>query len=131
MGLAAWGYAILINPDLFTSSSVYKPLLSLMAQETWAYLTICIGLFRLIALTINGLWRPTAHLRAVGAAGSVTIWASLVIISLLSLPDRAPAVGTYSMLLAFDAMAMWWAAGDAKMLDILSKIEKESNVDNG
>jgi hypothetical protein len=123
-GLVLWGYSVLINPELFTSAITYKPLLTLLSQNMWAYLTICIGLFRLAALTINGMWRPTTHFRAIGSAASVTIWASLVIISLFNLPERAPYIAVYGMLLAFDMMALWWAAGDAKLADIIAKAGK-------
>jgi hypothetical protein len=129
LGLIVWGVSVINQPDLFNSHSTYQPLLDIMSQSFWAWLTIGIGAFRLSVLAINGAWRPTAHFRAIGAAGGVTVWASLTIISILSLPERAPAIGTYGMLLAFDLMALWWAAGDAKIVDQLAK--REQDVSDG
>lgn len=100
-----------------------------MSQDMWGYLTFSVGLFRLIFLTINGRWRPSVHLRALGAIAGVTIWASLVVVSALHLPEKAPSIAIYSVLTIFDGMALWWAAGDAKLADINARLEKETNVD--
>jgi hypothetical protein len=131
IGLTLWGITLFVTPNLFIEYDIYRPLLSFASQKVWAYLTMCIGLFRLTALVINGVWKPTSHLRALGAVGGVTIWASLVIISVLSVTEPIPAISVYGMLLAFDTMALWWAAGDAKKADIMANAEKELNVDNG
>lgn len=124
IGLLAWGIAIAANPTLFTTTT-FEALLNIMPQENWAFVTIFIGILRLVALIINGAWRPTAHFRALGAVGGVTIWASLFIISLINVGDRAPGIATYGMLLTFDFLALWWAAGDAKLVDELAKSKKE------
>jgi hypothetical protein len=126
IGLMVWGLMIATHPSLF-STSFYQPLVSVMSQASWATITILIGLIRLIALTINGVWRPTAHLRAAGAVGGILIWSSLFIISVLNSYARAPGIGTYGMLLAFDFFALWWAAGDAKLVDEIAKRQRELN----
>jgi hypothetical protein len=126
-GLVLWGIMMSITPDLFTVSSFYQPLLAIMPQNTWATLTILIGVLRLLALTINGVWRPTAHFRALGAVGGCIVWGSLLSISVIDSSARAPGISLLSMLLAFEFMALWWAAGDAKLVDSAAKSKKEAN----
>jgi hypothetical protein len=126
-GLMLWGIMISITSNLFEIGRIYKPLLSIMPQAYWGTLTICFGLFRLIALTINGVWRPTAHFRAIGAVAGTIVWGSLLSISIIDSSARAPGVSIFSMLLVFEFMALWWAAGDAKLVDTAAKSKKETN----
>ena len=115
-GLILWGIFVLAIPTLFDSGT-YKVLLSVMSQEAWGWAPIIIGLFRLMALAINGHWKNSTHLRALGAVGGVTIWASLCLVSLMNLNERGTGVSTFGMLMVFDFLALWWAAGDAKLMD--------------
>lgn len=121
VGMVVIGVMILGTPGLFENNAYYSPLLAIASQKSWAIFEIVVGLFRLVSLGINGLWRPTAHFRAIGAVGGVTVWGSLFVISVLNTAARAPGIGTFGMLLAFDLMALWWAAGDAKIADQVAK----------
>lgn len=123
-GLLIWGFSIHLFPQVFESNA-FIPLLSIMSAEAWATSTILLGSIRLMALIINGAWRPTAHLRAIGSVLGIIIWSSLFIISLMNASERASGIASYGMLLAFDFMALWWAAGDAKLVDQLAKSKKE------
>lgn len=127
IGLLIWGVSLALHPGLFEAVGYYRPLLNIMSQQGWVVATMGIALFRLISLSINGLWRPTTHMRAIGAIGGVTIWSSLFIISLLNQNARATGVGTFGMLLAFDFLALWWAAGDAKVVDQLARKQRGIN----
>lgn len=126
-GLLLWGIMIALTPDLFSIAKIYTPLLALLSQQTWAILTICVGALRLVSLTINGLWRPTAHFRAMGAAAGSVLWGSLLSISVLDSAARAPGISIFSMLMVLEFMALWFAAGDAKLADQAAKSKKESN----
>ena len=114
-----------ITPDLFSVAAIYAPLLSIMTQEFWAGLTISIGAFRLVALAINGLWRPTAHFRAIGAAIGTIVWGSLLSITIIDSEARAPGISIFSMLLVLEFMSLWFAAGDAKLVDQAAKSKKD------
>jgi len=125
-GLVVWGIMILLTPGLF-DSNFYAQFIAVMSQDLWGFATICLGTFRLLALLINGLWRPTAHLRALGAVGGTLIWGSLLSVSLINSAARAPGIGIFGMLLAFEFMALWWSAGDAKVADTAAKSKREIN----
>jgi hypothetical protein len=128
-GLLVYGLMLALNPTLY-ETSFYAPLLRVMSQESWTISTVFIAVFRLLALAVNGAWRPTAHFRALGAVGGVIIWSSLFIISVTNAQARAPGIGTFGMLLAFDFLALWWAAGDAKLVDQIAKRQRGADGNN-
>jgi len=54
-----------------------ESLRSIGSLDGWAAFAVTVGLVRLIALTINGAWRPTPHMRAVTAGLSGVIYLQL------------------------------------------------------
>lgn len=123
VGMIWWGIITLSIPGLFGGQPVYYPLELFMSQPFWGILAITIGASRCISLFVNGLWRPTAHLRAITALFSIFIWSSLLLASMAE-PSRVLGIPTFSMLLALDILALWWAAGDARLADDIAKVNK-------
>lgn len=121
IGMLWWGLLTLAVPSLF-EREFYYPLDLLMSQPFWGVAATMVGTIRLIALFINGLWRPTAHFRAITAIFSIFLWTSLLLASLST--GAVLGVPTFSMLLALDTMALWWAAGDARLADEVAKKHK-------
>ncbi len=118
-GLVALGAVFLLNADILNGLG-YEPLKALGTQIFWGLLCITIGGLRLGALTINGLWRPTAHLRAIGAALGTTIWGSLLTVSILYVELFSPRSVMYTMLLVFEFISLWFSARDAKLADSIA-----------
>lgn len=119
IGLLWWGILTLAIPGLFNQEFFY-PLSVFMAQPFWGIFSIAVGGTRLTALLVNGFWKSTAHLRAVTAIFSMSIWASLLLAAATT-EGRALSVPTFMMLMALDILALWWAAGDAKLADVKAK----------
>lgn len=125
LGVLWWGCVTLMFPKLFDQDFFY-PLSLFMSQPFWGAASIIIGLGGFIALLVNGMWRPTAHIRACFAVLRITIWSSLLLASLTT-EGRLLGVPTFSMIMALDIFALWWAAGDAKLADEVAKrIQKEN-----
>lgn len=122
-GLLAWGLITLYSPGLFIDQEFFHPMLRIMAQTSWGIITSLIGIIRLIFLVINGGWRPSAHIRAIGASAGSIIWASLLM-GAMSLGWLTPTSGLYALLLVFDLMALWFASGDAKIADVIARSKK-------
>lgn len=120
--ILAWGMIVFISTDLFFNQEFYHPLLLITSQLNWAIFGIVVGSVRLIFLVINGAWRPSAHIRAIGCLAGCMLWGALLI-SVLSLNWLAPASGIYASLLSLDLLSMWFAAGDAKLADLSAKKE--------
>lgn len=127
-GLIIIGITFSAYPEVFARAG-YIPLLSIMSPKAWVGWITSIGLIRIISLTVNGAWRPTPHIRVFGSIAGLTIWSSLLCASLLEPFIDATNLSTFGMLLSFELMALWWAAGDAKLVDILAKRKKQ--VANG
>ena len=118
--MTAWGMLALFSTDLFLKQEFYYPLLNIASQTNWGLFALLVGIIRFIFLIINGSWRPSAHMRAVGCIFSSMLWGALFI-SALNLPWIAPTCGIYGGLLALDLVSLWFAAGDAKLADLSAK----------
>ncbi len=79
--LMALGYVLIANPDLMLSSKAgaYQLLLMICSQEAWADVMRVFALMRLVILLINGAWRRSPHLRAVGAFCSCFFWVQITL----------------------------------------------------
>lgn len=75
----AWGCAILQPGELFEISS-YQMLGLIMRETTWGALAILIGCLRCLGLAVNGWWRRSPILRALGSYASGFFWLSLCIL---------------------------------------------------
>lgn len=126
IGMLWWGMITMVVPDLFDQPFFY-PLSLFMAQPFWGIMASTIGLLSFISLAINGLWRPTAHLRAICSIFKVAVWSTLLLASLTT-EGRILGVPTFAMLVSLDLLALWWAAGDARLADdIAAKYRKSRN----
>jgi len=119
-GMIGWGLATILSKNLFINQEFFHPLLLIMSQGSWGIAIMLTGIIRLIFLVINGAWRPSAHIRAVGCGLGSILWGSLLI-SALSLGWMTPTASIYAMLLMLDAISLWFAAGDAKLADLSAR----------
>ena len=120
LALFGWGLVVITTPQLFQNSSIYVNMGRLAPQDLWGWSATIIGAIRLTFLTINGTWRRSAHLRAIGAGLSACVWAA-IIGSYLTLDHRIPNIFTVGALLALDIYSLWFATADAKVSDVHSR----------
>lgn len=125
-GMLGWGLLALCSPGLFQVQEFFHPLLMMMAQDVWGVLALSVGILRLVFLVINGAWRPSAHIRAIGCVLGSMLWGALFIAA-LSLGWLTPTAALYGILLGLDLLSLWFSAGDAKLAD-LSARSKLGNV---
>lgn len=115
--MLCWGIIVLSEPAELWQMEYFSVLAKYASQQTWGVVTIALGSLRLIALGINGAWRPTGHIRAIGAASGVVVWTA-IIMGYASLAWNPPAFATKSAMLLLDLLSVSYAAGDAKRADI-------------
>ena len=118
--LLAWGMIVIFSANLFQAQDFYHPLLEIGSQLLWGVITSVIGGVRLIFLIVNGVFRPSAHIRALGCVVGCVVWGSLLTAS-LSLTWAAPSSAIYASMLALDFISLWFAAGDAKLADMSAR----------
>lgn len=121
LAIGLWGIPLLLNPELFASSFYFIGLSNLFDQATWGFIALFICILRLTFLTINGAWRKSAHLRALGAIMSVVFWV-VVYMSYAVTEFLIPGLALIFAAIIFDFHSIWVAAGDAKKSDIKSKL---------
>lgn len=114
-----WGLIVYSQDNSLWTREFFSVLAEIGDQKTWGIIAMAVGSMRIIALGINGLWRPTAHIRAIGALIGSVIWTA-IILGYLGLNWVPPALATQTVFLALDLTSLWYAAGDAKMADILA-----------
>jgi len=119
-GMLCWGLIALASPNLFATQELFKALLNFLPEMVWGVSVASVGIVRLIFLVINGAWRPSAHIRAVGCFLGSMFWSSLVIASLM-LAWLTPTTALFATLLGLDILSLWFSAGDAKLADLTAK----------
>ena len=115
--MIAWGMLTIASPGLFAHQPFFKPLLNIMPQDAWGTAATFIGFLRIIFLVINGAWRPSAHIRAIGCVLGTMLWGSLFL-SALAVGWVAPTAALSGALLGSDLISLWFTAGDAKLADL-------------
>lgn len=107
-----WGLFILLSCPVATLSHV--GLMPIMSVTSWGVLALITGIIRLIFLTINGAWRPSAHIRLIGSVIGCAFWSAIII----SADWLSPNIVLYASLLIMDMLSLWFIAEDAKLADI-------------
>lgn len=119
-GLAFWGLLVIASPQLFTWQPFFHPLLTITSQTVWGISALIVGLLRLTFLVINGAWRPSAHIRAIGCVFGCLVWGVLAMAT-LQLAWITPTFALYAILFVLDLQSLWFSAGDAKLADIAAR----------
>lgn len=88
--LASWGLMALAIPDMFKDNPACAIFLDFAPQHVWGIATFTIGMLRLAALLVNGMWHRTPMFRWVGAMLSTFVWFS---ISVTFIKSSIPNVG--------------------------------------
>lgn len=114
--LFLWSVILVANVDLFAAGRSYAALSQLMSQESWAMWCLAIGGGRLIILAVNGAWRRSPHLRALGAFLSGLFW-FLISIGLLQAGAYNTGLAIYPVLFLLDAFNAIRAMGEAGRSD--------------
>jgi hypothetical protein len=102
------------------ASPFYSGLSRLAQQNTWAFFAFLIGLGRITALTINGAWRPSPHLRAAGAFLACFMWLQISLGMAVS-DIKATGIAIYPWLLLADIYNVFRASYDARLSDDRAK----------
>lgn len=70
-----WGLTFALPGDVLESSAAYGPLADRFTEETWATILITIGLFRCVALIINGhMAQGSPVIRCISALVGALVW---------------------------------------------------------
>lgn len=114
LGLFTWGLLVLAAPSsYFASAPMLSAMTNLLNQDQWGWLAVFIGGLRLTFLFINGSWRKSAHLRAIGSGLSACVWAAMAGSYLTLVGYVVANIALVITLLSADLYSLWFAAEDA------------------
>jgi hypothetical protein len=108
--LASWGL-MLLRPEVSFGSSSFDLLLRIAGEHAWGWACLAVGLVRIAALGINGLWRPSYHFRAATAMLSVLFWLQITL-SFFGSGHATTGLAVYPWLLLTDVYNIYRAAQD-------------------
>ena len=102
--------------DTFAITTSFGELSRIADEKTWAWITATAGGVRVIALTINGAFRPMAHLRVALAIASALVWFQITI-SILESGVLPSTLAIFPVFVAFEFINAVRAASDAGKAD--------------
>lgn len=120
--MVAWGALLIAPGPIFNQSKAWSQMAAMMEEGTWGWLAITVGVFRLLALIINGTfsgtwygrWSP--HVRALASFMTCFLWFQISFGLWIS--DAATTgLAVYPGLLVLDAMNIIAATKDAANMD--------------
>lgn len=119
-----WGLIVASNPGMFQENQSFRAMLNMAPQGVWGWTAATVGAIGLSALTVNGAWRSTPHIRAVCAFMRCLLWAH--IITGLS-GSGAPTTGlaVYPGMLILEVFNTFRAMADARASDEYARLAKE------
>jgi hypothetical protein len=112
------------------SQPVYSGLARLGSANTWAFFAFCLGALRLAALTINGAWRPSPHLRAAGAFLACFMWLQISL-GVMTADVKAAELAIFPWLLLADIYNVFRASSDARVSDDRARQARRAGVCEG
>lgn len=118
--LIGWGVILALNSDVFARSPAMVELAHNAPQGYWAVGMLALGLMRFAMLVVNGAWRASPHLRALGAFLTCFVWLQ---ISFGLARSGVPNVGlaVYPWFLLLDTYNVFRAMSDARVADDRAK----------
>lgn len=114
--LFLWGIVLAVNVDLFTESRSFSEIARVFGQSTLSWMCLAAGGGRLAMLAVNGAWRRSPHLRAIGAFVSAGFW-FMISMGFLQAGTFGTGLAVYPVLFLLDAYNVIRAAGDAGTAD--------------
>lgn len=112
--LASWGLMLLRPEVTFATSPSYVGLERIAAEDTWGWFCLIAGVIRLMALTINGIWKPTYHIRSALAFLSCFFWLQISL-GFMASGNASTGLAVYPWLLMLDIYSTYRAARDYRI----------------
>lgn len=128
LALLNCGMIMTLNRELFAENpESYRALAHLASQHTWAVACLMGGMFRFCMLGVNGMWRRSPHLRALGAFVACLFW-FLISYGLLQTASFGLVTAIVPVLLLLDSYNAVRALGEGAVVDTYYASKKSSDA---
>lgn len=120
--MIGWGLVLIGPAEVFAQSRAWSQMAAMMNERVWGWLAISIGVFRLLALIINGTFAGTwygrfsPHVRAVASFFTCFLWFQISF-GLWVSDAVTTGLAIYPGLFLLDAMNVVAALKDAAGMD--------------
>lgn len=124
--LIAWGVGVLL-PGIVLDGDIYAPLVALAPEVAWGNFAVAVGSLRVGALYINGSWRRTPILRAIGAGLGVVWWIVLGGLYVVAVNQGAkpfPFIMAYPVFVYFELLSMYRCGVDMNEMGALRRARR-------
>ncbi len=123
--MLSWSIVCWNLTDAEWANPIYSGLSRMGEQQSWAFFAFAIGAIRLAALTINGAWRPSPHLRGAGAFLACFMWLQMSL-GIFASELVVTGVAVFPWLFIADIYNVFRAAHDARLSDDRAKSARSS-----
>jgi hypothetical protein len=120
-----WGVLTIFNPGILDQS--FAGLLRLTTEAQWGAMCLVLAVMRLMALAVNGAWRPTPHIRAVTSACGMLMWI-LLSFALANGGKASLGLAVYPVFAVLDIYNVYRASSDARVADERAKLRRLGNI---
>lgn len=121
------GYLLLQDSVIFAAPS-FSVIRTFVDETTAGWIGLTIGVFRLVALKINGTFRRSPIIRMIGSCGGFFFFAAFA--AGLYLNSASTGIVTYSFLALAELHALGRAAADAFTLDSFGERARRRTVES-
>lgn len=124
--MVTWGWLLLAPGSVFDQSQAWRQMAAMASEPTWGWAAIMIGVFRLLALIVNGTFASTwygrwsPHVRSLASFLSCFLWLQISF-GLWAGEAATTGLAVYPGLLVLDLMNVVAAASDAGQMDRAKK----------
>lgn len=126
----SWSFACWSLRPVDWANPLYSGLSRIADAPTWAFFAFVLGVTRLAALTINGAWRPSPHIRAFCAFLACFMWLQISL-GIMAADIRATGIAIYPWLLLADIYNVFRASYDARVSDERARASRVAGVSEG
>lgn len=117
---ASLGVYLLLNPSAYAVNPSFTEFRNHITQPVLGWACLLVGVLRLSVLLINGLWRPSPHLRAVCAWAGVFFWLYMCF-GITYSPDPAVSLVVWPWLIILELTSTFNAMTDARISDLKAR----------
>jgi hypothetical protein len=128
--ITMWALRVDSIPDLFQTAGAFENFSRLAPQSWWVVGALAIGLARLLALAINGMWRRSYHARGITAFFTCFFWMQITW-SFFTSDNSTTSIAIYPVLLALDTFHVLRAAVEARRSDDRNKLHGRASHNGG
>lgn len=129
--MVAWGSVIMFFPQMF-NHKIYESLLTLAPTYIWGAIAVSLGIGRIIALLINGLWKRNPLIRFAGALYGMMWWSLLGTCYVIAIIKHdavpSPMLACFPLFVIFEGVSVYRCGKDMCYMGSLRRSSSHARI---